>query len=410
MAYTKIIAIKTTLNNSLKYITQKTKTEDIYIGSINCRHEKAYQQMRDIKIQYGKTGGRLGYHLIQSFKVGEAPETKAFQIAQQFADEYLGNRFQVVFATHIDKDHIHNHYIWNSVSFSDGKKYIADKNEYTQVIQKLSDKLCLEHGLSVIEPNENSISKHYAEWSAEKKGHPTWRSMIKADIDNVINVARDFDDLIWFLKSYDGYEINTGGKNITLKGIGMKRPVRLKSLGLEYSKESIEERIEDIIFDARSRSLSNVVPRVKFIPKPPKGSGWVLWYNWYHDYMKEIKKCKSRPHPVAREELIKFYKFKYRAELIWKYQIKDMSDLTKTVEIIESSVNELVSSRNDLEKNDRKKLNDQLRVLRRELYIIDELPQVSEYIKEKMKQISPRLKKFDREKCRQKLTHEYLER
>ncbi len=79
----------------------------------------------------------------------------------------------------MNREHIHNHYIWNSVSFIDGRKYHADKNEYKQVIQNLSDNICKEYNLSIIEPRIDGVSKAYIEWMEEKKGHPTWRSMIK---------------------------------------------------------------------------------------------------------------------------------------------------------------------------------------------------------------------------------------
>jgi len=118
MAYTKIIPIKTNLNRAINYITNADKTgEQILVGALNCRSEKAYSQMQDIKSHYDKKDGRLGYHLIQSFKHDEINPDDAFKIAEKYVDRYLGDKYQVVFATHIDKEHIHNHILWNSASY-----------------------------------------------------------------------------------------------------------------------------------------------------------------------------------------------------------------------------------------------------------------------------------------------------
>ena len=401
MAYTKIIPIKTNLNRAIKYITNVDKTdEQILVGALNCRSEKAYSQMKDIKSHYDKKDGRLGYHLIQSFKHDEINPEDAFKIAEKYVDRYLGDKYQVVFATHIDKEHIHNHILWNSVSFADGRKYHADKNEYKDNIRRISDEICREKSLSIIEPDlENSTNKHYAEWLADKQGHPTWRSMIKEDVDDALKWVIETSELYVDLQ-IKGYKVNTDGKYATVFSKGMKRPIRLKSLGEEYTRENIEKRIEDNFYGIHKETYAPKKANYQYIKPPSKYDGWLVWFWWYKQYHQAMRERTRPVHKIAREDLIKSMKFLRTYEMVYKYQITDKSSLSKAIEHINNEISTLIELRVDLKKEDPQKneskikiINSRLRTLRLELHLTEDLPFYAKAIERKVSSIEPKHKK-----------------
>jgi hypothetical protein len=230
------------LQEVLDYTVQDFKTEkQYYVTGINCDPETAYKQMSQTKIQFQKTDGILAFHAYQSFAPGEATPETAHIIGVKMAQELWGERFEVVVSTHIDKNHLHNHFVLNSVSFRDGKKYYDNKATYA-LIRQTSDRLCREYSLSVIENPQRGKSKHYAEWKAEQENKPTWRGLIREDIDKVIGVSMTFTQFIDNLRERD-YEVKTGVKYMAVRPQGKERFVRLKTLGDNYTEEAIKERI-----------------------------------------------------------------------------------------------------------------------------------------------------------------------
>ncbi len=408
MAYTKIIAIKTNLNRAINYITNADKTdEQILVGALNCRSEKAYSQMQDIKSHYDKKDGRLGYHLIQSFKHDEINPRGAFKIAEKYVDRYLGDKYQVVFATHLDKEHIHNHILWNSVSFVDGKKYHADINEYKDNIRRISDEICKENNLSVIEPDdENTVNKHYAEWLADKQGHPTWRSMIKEDVDDALKWVIETSELYVDLQ-IKGYQVNTDGKYVKVFCKGMKRPVRLKSLGKEYTREEIEKRIEDNLYGINRDTYRPKRDNYQYIKSPAKYAGWLVWFWWYKQYHQAMRERARPVHKIAREDLIKSMKFLRTYEMVFKYQVTDKTSLSKAKNHINNEIGYLIKTRVNLKKDNPIKnegkiniINARLRKLRLELHITEDLPFYAKAIERKVCTIQPKHKKRSRKRER----------
>ncbi len=159
----------------------------------------------------------------------------------KLAKELWGDRFEVVVSTHLDKQHLHNHFVLNSVSFKDGKRYY-DNNASYALMRKTSDRLCREHALSVIENPQRGKSRHYAEWKAEREGKPTWRGLIREDVDQAVAAAMTFTQFIAALRK-EGYEVKTGVKHMAVRPLGKERFVRLKTLGAKYSEEAIKQRI-----------------------------------------------------------------------------------------------------------------------------------------------------------------------
>ena len=229
------------LHNVMDYASDDYKTEErIYVLAVNATPETARQKMQQTKMQFRKTDGIVAFHAIQSFKPGEVTPKLAHEIGKRLAEEMWGDRFEVVIATHLNKEHIHNHFVINSVSFVDGKKYYDNTSNYNR-LRRLSDSLCEEYNLSVIR-NPKSKGKHYAEILAEKNGYPTIRGQIKDELDEIIKTSYTYKDF-WRILRERGYEVKDTGKYIALKPAFSQRYIRLKSLGDNYSEEAIKERI-----------------------------------------------------------------------------------------------------------------------------------------------------------------------
>ena len=228
------------LQEVLKYTVQDAKTEkQFYVTGINCYPETACKQMSKTKLQFQKTDGILAFHGYQSFAPGEATPETAHAIGVKMAQELWGDRFEVVVSTHLDKNHLHNHFVLNSVSFKDGKRYYDNKTTYS-LMRQTSDRLCREYSLSVIENPQRGKSRHYAEWKAEQESKPTWRGLIREDVDKAIDISMTFTQFIANLHK-QGYEVKTGVKYMAVRPQGKERFVRLKTLGDDYTEEVIKE-------------------------------------------------------------------------------------------------------------------------------------------------------------------------
>ena len=159
-----------------------------YVSGINCSPDIARQQMIMTKKRYGKEGGNVAFHGYQSFSPGEVTPNLAHQLGLQLAQELWGERFEVIVATHLDKNHVHSHFVLNSVSFKDGKRYNSCKAAY-KLMRETSDRICLEHGLSAIENPQYGNKTPRNIWLAEKDGRPTMYYIIREDVDMAIQEA-----------------------------------------------------------------------------------------------------------------------------------------------------------------------------------------------------------------------------
>jgi len=213
-----------------------------YVSGVNCSPSTARDEMMAVKIRYGKDEGVMAYHGYQSFAPGEADPDMAHEIGIQLAKKLWGERFQVIVATHLDKkNHLHNHFVVNTVSFADGLRYHRTAKDYYDM-QKASDALCREYGLSVIDEPKRGKSKHYSEWEAEKDGKPTYRGMIKTDVDEAIRQSMT-ERQFWDNLKKRGYHIKFG-QDITLRPEGKDRGLKLKrNFGDDYTIEAIRRRI-----------------------------------------------------------------------------------------------------------------------------------------------------------------------
>ena len=202
------------LKNALEYIQNPEKTEErVLVGSINCLPETAFEQMMDTKVTYGKTDKRQGFHIMISFVPGEATEEQAFDIVGRFAREYLGDKYEAVYAVHNDKEHMHGHIVFNSVSFETGAKYDYRKGEWKRRMQPLTNKLCAEYGLNIMPAEYAKEPKNLSrkEWELEQ----TFREMILADAEFCKNQATSFEHFVFLMKRI-GYQFEYG-KYLSIK-------------------------------------------------------------------------------------------------------------------------------------------------------------------------------------------------
>ena len=243
MAVTKIKAIRGTLSKAIAYILNPEKTDEkLLVSSYGCASETAareFEWTRKIAEQKGMNPVRIiARHVIQSFEIGEVTPELAHEIGKQFADEILGGKYEYVLTTHIDKDHVHNHLIFNAVDFVDYHAYKSYKRIYYDM-REVSDRLCKENGLSVIPPSQNK-GMGYKEYTEAKRG-TSWKQKLKQTIDRLIITAKDYDDFLRLMQEA-GYEIKPG-KYISFRAEGQERFTRSKTIGENYTEERIKERI-----------------------------------------------------------------------------------------------------------------------------------------------------------------------
>ena len=344
------------------------------VTGINCSPVRARQEMMAVKKAFGKTDGTIAYHGYQSFAEGEVTPEQAHQIGIKLAEELWGDRFQVLVATHLDKQsHLHNHFILNTVSFIDGKKFHRTKADYRKM-REVSDRLCREERLSVIEENYGH-GKQYSEWDSEKKSKPTYRSMVRADIDRAIQVALTEQEFFQTLTEM-GYEFKFYSKN----GIPLQRPslkpkdserfFRFDRLGEDYSLDEIYARIlennhridpfpESERKKARQR-LTEYTPR-------KKAHGLIGLYRYYCyllkitvDYPNSVKKLSS----AAREDLRNIERLDQEVNLLAANHIETGEGLEKFLSDARGKIDEHIKGRevlrNRLKREVRK--NDQISI------------------------------------------------
>ena len=231
------------MSKAIAYILNPEKTDEkLLVSSYGCASETAareFEWTRKIAEQKGMNPVRIiARHVIQSFEIGEVTPELAHEIGKQFADEILGGKYEYVLTTHIDKDHVHNHLIFNAVDFMDYHAYKSYKRIYYDM-REVSDRLCKENGLSVIPPSQNK-GMGYKEYTEAKRG-TSWKQKLKQTIDRLVITAKDYDDFLRLMQEA-GYEIKTG-KYISFRAKGQERFTRSKTIGENYTEERIKERI-----------------------------------------------------------------------------------------------------------------------------------------------------------------------
>lgn len=401
------------LDSVIGYIGRDSATErKQFITAFNCELETAKEEMLSVKERFGKMGGVIAYHGYQSFAPGEVTPDKAHDIGKQLADEIWGeNDFQVIVATHLDKEnHIHNHFVVNTVSIYTGKKYRRTKKDY-QKFREVSDRICLEHGLSVIH-NPQSRGMNYGEWRAQKEGRPTVRGGIRSDIDTAIKGClnlREFFDAMQQM----GYIIDTSGKHAKIKPPDYEHFFRFGSLGDGYTLDEIENRVYNNTYrefpEFEKQELeSHVLYKYTDIP----GSFTIMGYRpLYQTYVYGLKVAKERPssnkriHWLLRSEIAKLDRYIFQSELLCSHNIDTAEQLTSFKLSLREQMSVIEDERrglkNDLKRAERtgnesdinaikekiKNCTDRLKPLRKQVKACDEIFERSGVPREKLTEL-----------------------
>ena len=373
MAYTSVIPVRR-LDRAVKYVMNKEKTtavslqdaldyaanrdkteQSCFESSYACTLETAFADMRQTKERWHKLGGVQGYHLVQSFAVGEVTPELAHQIAKELTDRVLGGRYEYVIGTHLNTGHIHSHIVWNSVSCVDGKKYRSNYKSYVTEIRAVSDELCRTHKLSVIDTEtSHHVAKPYAEWLAEKNGHPTWRTAIRQDVDAAIGQS-----LTWrqFLNALErkGYEVRMGRKYPVLRPPGKERFVRFKTLGKRYTPEVIQNRLLYPQFD---RCFVENSPHVQYSrlhsgkKSRRKLTGLRALYYRYLYELGALPRKPRRPSYAVRQDAYKLEQRIRQMEFLSKHNIDTLEQLETYRKALQTEIGQLQTKRKQLPKTD----------------------------------------------------------
>ena len=407
---------KTDLTNLLRYATQQRKTtvqeegEPLrqLVTGIHCAPATARQEMQAVKKRFGKEKGVIAYHGYQSFAPGECTPELAHEIGVKLARQLWGDRYQVLVATHLDREnHLHSHFVINTVSFVDGKKFYRSGRDY-RAMREASDALCREYGLSIIENPQPGKTKHYAEHQAEQNGKPTWRSLIKRDVDAALCQSMTERQFFRALQGM-GYEVKVGA-DISVRPQGKERFFRLgRNLGESYTPVGI-----------RCRLLGQIHPEREYHPQPRKvkfhgqvkparkATGFrALYYHYCYllgIFPRNKRRLPRRVSPALREELLRGERFSQEVRLLSRYKIDTVEQLEAHQGRVQSALDERISQRavlyhqfrtvavqSDPERKDRVKqeistLTGQIKKLRREVELCKDISQRSEKMRENLEQ------------------------
>lgn len=383
-----------------------------FVSGVNCHPSTARDEMIAVKKRFGKEDGTVAYHGYQSFAPGEATPELAHKIGLKLAERLWGERYQVLVTTHLDKEsHLHNHFVVNTVSYIDGIKYHRTAQDYRDM-QAISDELCREYGLSVLDDPQPGSSKHYGEWRAEQEQRPTWRGIVRADVDEAIRQSmteRQFFDNL----QRKGYEVKVG-KDISVRPPGKERFVRLtRNFGNDYSMVGIRQRILE-----QSRAVRPLAEPTKKsrhyyfsgkLKSAKKITGFRALY-FHYCYLLGIfpkgrPKSNKRLHFLLREDLAKLDAISQETKLLAAHHIDTAQQLVSYRDGLETEIQALTSERKELYRSRRtvavksdtvkcaaisaeiSSISKQLSQLRQEVKLCDDIAIRSGVMKEKIRAV-----------------------
>lgn len=410
--------------------TQETGSEDDaplhrFVSGINCSPATARDEMLAVKKRFGKEDGTVAYHGYQSFAPGEATPELAHEIGVKLATRLWGDRYQVIVATHLDKEnHLHNHFVLNTVSFADGIKYHRTRKDYHEM-QTVSDALCREYRLSVIENPQYGKAKQYGEWRAEQEQRPTWRGLIRADMDEAIRQAmteRQFFDAL----RKKGYAMKVG-KDISVRPPGKERFMRLmRNFGEDYSLDNIRRRILSQSRPERKKPEQKpgilrvrLIGSLKNVRKPTGFRALYVHYCYLLGIFPKNRPQQSRKrlHFLLREDLLKLDAITAETRLLIGHRIDTAEQLFCYRDEVNGKIEALTSDRKQLYKAQRTAavksdpekatevkaqiaaLSKELAALRKEVVLCNSIAERSSVLQEKIKAVREDEHIKEKEKC-----------
>ena len=411
------------LQNVLDYAANESKTEQgLFVSGLNCDAETAAMQFPLVKKQFGKTGGIIAYHAYQSFEQGELSAEQAHEIGMEFAKEVWGKRFQVVVATHLNSNCLHNHFVVNSVSFVDGKRCRAKQ---WRELSQISDQVCRNHNLKTIEIPENRRVP-LPIYKEEQKGKPTRLNLAKAAVDEAILVSHNLQELSLHLRK-EGYICRFGAnrKYWTISQRDWQRPISLARMGAAYTNEKIMDRLKSPVKYAaysayQKRELSYQAKKYKVkANRPKKKAGGLLGLYFHYCYLLGVfpqrqKAQKKRVKPFYRDDLLKLNSITEEARFLCRNRIETKEQLQAKKELLEMQMKELAAERElcrgtayqkggsekakSAEREQIADLTGQMRTLRKQISLCKAIINRSDEMKGKIREAGARETRKPREK------------
>ena len=387
------------LRSILGEAMNRDRTEqDLFQSALGCTLASSFADMLTVKKQWRKLGGVEGYHLVQSFAPGEAAPELAHQIGLELAQRLLGGEFQAVVSTHLNTRCVHNHIVWNSVSLVDGRKYRSNEKSYYTQVRRISDELCRKYGLSLIQPGRTGQpGRPYAQWQAEREGKPTWKTPLQRDVDEAIDRA-----LTWrqFVREMEGrgYAFRFDRKHPTLTPPGRQRPVRLKTLGRQYTPEGIRRRI---LAPKPTPAGKNRRYRLRGKLPPPLKGLRALYYSYLYK-MGVFPRKPRYPSYAVRQDIRNLDKRLEQMEFVFRNHIEDRGQLREIQAAAERQIQELVTQRRKLYRTapgspEIEVLNQKLRSLRKTVRLCRAVEEHSLEIEKQLRQSQQREKQKTKE-------------
>lgn len=407
------------LDDVIEYAANEDKTElKYFVSTLNCNKAFARDEFQMVKQRFDKEGGIVAFHGYQSFKQGEVTPQEAHEIGIRLAEELWGERFQVVIATHVNTKCAHNHFVINSVSFKDGKRY-HDCRETYQRMREVSDRICRERGLSTIDkPRGKGVNQYL--YKMEQAGMPTRHNVARQAIDEAVALSVNMEEFKSELRKR-GYQLHfdPSRKYWGLVPPGWKKTIRIHKLGNEYTRERIEERIADNDISIRAVRLRqqyhipNNYSLKRRIDRIMGRSGLeklYLRYCYELGYLPKYRQSPTKLHIALKEDLLKCDQYSEQAKLLSRYHISTDEDLSLHEAKVEEKMTDITARRDELRRKARhvlpeeeitetkeqiKALTSELKRLRREVKVCGQIRERSGHVRENLATI-------DRDRQKQK--------
>ena len=404
------------LHNVIDYVEADYKTEkQYYVSGINCEKDTALDEMIITKQKFNKTGGILGFHAFQSFAEGEVTPELAHEIGIKLAEEMWGDRFEVVVSTHLNTNHIHNHFVLNSVSFVDGKRYYDNRQTYAE-FRKISNLICEEYGLSTLREKSCKRSKiNYANYQKGNYESNNYYTRAKEDIDRAILQAYDYNDFCKLMKLMD-YDVMIRYDKISIRRKGYKKNIRIeRCFGEDYTIENINKRIETtyeqrIPFIEVFGNTKYEIDKSNY--KKPKYVGIYGLYLHYCYLLKVFpsKYPRQRLSPQIRADINKMDNISEEARLLVSNNLKTNEQFFLFKEEKEKLLNDLTDKRSKLwyqhkkakSKEEKEMLSNQIDEINKELEPTRKEVVLCEDILKRSKMIEQNLSELDEEKSKER--------
>ena len=396
------------LENSLHYIMNNSKTEQkMFVSSINCDVESAYKDMIRTKKRFCKESGILAFHSYHSFAPGEVTPTLAHEIGLKVANEMWGDRFEVVVSTHLNTKCLHNHFVINSVSFIDGKRYYDNHTSYAE-LRKVSNDICSEYGLSTLEEKITRTGINYELFQNKSTQFSNYYKIGKRDLDIAINLAHSYEEFLNILNNL-GYDvINRAGK-LSIRRYDYKRNIRIeRKFGIDYTVENIKKQIQGLYMPISKNYFYKAKPPLNFREILLK-SKYKSFYGTYLRYSNILNNFSNyiksnRTNEIIKNDLKQLDKINFQATFLVKNNIETENDFNN---FYNGKYNEFVKLKKMCQKflKNKKKNNEKINIIKNKIIEIKNELNLCEEIRIRKKSIEKSLEFIER---KESINYEYI--